>query len=846
MRDAVGAPSAAARVRSRAHLSVGACALIVGACLFPGATLAQVVAAPAPDVNLHAGDGPPRLPDKAAHGPVGEDGLSSDELYLTADEVTRNDATNQLIARGHVEARYQNHNLRAEELVYNIATGQVVANGHAEIVNPDGTVEYGEHMVMDDKLRSGVVTGFSATYGQSKVAAAAAIRHNQDVNELKRVVFTACAICTPQGRPTQPTWSIQAQDAVQDKAHQIIVYRNAVVKVKGVPIFWTPVFWTPDPTSPRHSGLLPPRLLNTERLGFSWEQPYLWVISPSQDLEIRPQFNTRVNPLLNLDYRKMFYSGEIEARVGYTYERYFQANGDKFGPETSHSYILATGAFNIDNDWRWGFSAEHSSDPTFFDRYDIQNIFERRGLYADDTRLLSSQLYTVRQDDHSYLSVTAIDFQSLRVFDQLTATGAPVKDAQGQVIQSEAIQSALPLVAPVIDARWDPDFDILNGRLRAFANAVLLDRTQASLLPYPGNSLIPEAVTPISDPCLTVGRSVCPGVSDQTATMGLEWRSAYTVDGVRLEPFLDVNGSVYDVQSGFRPFPGLYTLTSFPNATVERGMANLGLDISYPLYRPVGAADLIVEPMAELILAPKATYDPRVPNEDSQALSFDETTLFRPNVFPGYDIYQGGPRASVGGMATLDWGQAHDAHVFFGRQFNSQNPLPFPASYGLDHLYSDWITYASVSPFTGLNAWTRELFDSNSWALVRSEAAATWNVGWTHGIVRYLMDNTGLLDLVDPNYTYPLIEPGRIEEAEAAGYVMATRHWGAVFDAIRDLREDIWRRSEAGILYRDTCVDVAVVYQRNVTNPLGPSSAVLLRLNFPMSGRLGFLNYDTR
>jgi LPS-assembly protein len=76
--------------------------------------------------------------------------------------------------------------------------------------------------------------------------------------------------------------------------------------------------------------------------------------------------------------------------------------------------------------------------------------------------------------------------------------------------------------------------------------------------------------------------------------------------------------------------------------------------------------------------------------------------------------------------------------------------------------------------------------------------------------------------------------------------VMVRGHWGVVFDAIRDLREDIWRRTEGGLLYRDECVDVELVYQRNETNPLGPSSTVLLRLNFPMTGSLGFLNYDNR
>jgi LPS-assembly protein len=245
-------------------------------------------------------------------------------------------------------------------------------------------------------------------------------------------------------------------------------------------------------------------------------------------------------------------------------------------------------------------------------------------------------------------------------------------------------------------------------------------------------------------------------------------------------------------------------------------------------------------------VAPDAVYDPRVPNEESQALAVDETTIFQPDSFPGYDIFQGGPRASVGGMATLDWGDAHDAHFFFGRQFNSQNPIPFPASYGLGNLYSDWISYASISPFSGFNAWTRELFNNETFELERTEAAASWNASWTHGIVRYLNDNTGLLNLIDPNYTFPLTPPGRVEEAEAAGYVMATKHWGVVFDGIRNLRESIWSRSEVGLLYRDVCVDVALVYQRDQTSPIGPSSSTILRINFPLSGSLGFLNYDTR
>jgi LPS-assembly protein len=77
----------------------------------------------------------------------------------------------------------------------------------------------------------------------------------------------------------------------------------------------------------RRSGFLAPDFGVSDRRGFSYEQPYVWVISPSQDLVVSPQINTKVNPLLNLEHRKRFYSGLTETRFGYTYERDFNEEG---------------------------------------------------------------------------------------------------------------------------------------------------------------------------------------------------------------------------------------------------------------------------------------------------------------------------------------------------------------------------------------------------------------------------------------------------------------------------------------------------------------------------------------
>ena len=73
--------------------------------------------------------------------------------------------------------------------------------------------------------------------------------------------------------------------------------------------------------------------------------------------------------------------------------------------------ILARGQFHPDNQWTWGFTAERTSDPLIFDKYDIGKVYETRGPYVADDRRLISQLYAIRQDRKSYFSIAAMDVQ---------------------------------------------------------------------------------------------------------------------------------------------------------------------------------------------------------------------------------------------------------------------------------------------------------------------------------------------------------------------------------------------------------------------------------------------------
>ena len=169
--------------------------------------------------------------------------------------------------------------------------------------------------------------------GGVKIAAASATRHNEDLTELRDAIYTPCAVCADGGR-REPTWSIRASQVVEDKKRQLVTYHHAVVQVLGVGVLYLPVLWTADPAAERKSGFLTPYATYSQKRGVSYAQSWYQVISPSQDITITPQINTTVNPFLTVDWRRRFYSGSVDVRAGYTYERDFDSHGNKFGSLT--------------------------------------------------------------------------------------------------------------------------------------------------------------------------------------------------------------------------------------------------------------------------------------------------------------------------------------------------------------------------------------------------------------------------------------------------------------------------------------------------------------------------------
>ena len=369
--------------------------------------------------------------------------MSKDQpVTFTADRVEYDRDRSLVIARGHVEAWQGGRVLRADQLTFDRSTGVVVAMGNVAVAEPDGQVMFAQYAELDRDMSAGLMKDIRARLDRNgRLAANGMRRTNGTLNEMSRVVYSSCDFCKDD--PSRPLlWQIESATAVQDTEHKTIEYRDAVVKIEGVPIAYIPFIWHPDPSVPRQSGLLPPLMGNSSALGAFYGQPYYWVIDGQSDATITPLLSTREGGLLDTQYRQRFNSGNLIMNVSGGYQ--------SGSPQGS---IGTRGQFAIDDTWRWGFDINRASSSQF-----VAAEHLLLGL-AGDSNMVPSTVYLEGFGEGSYTRVDIKGYQAL----------------------TTSISSAkLPLALPRYLYSYTGTPDALGGRFSLDAGAFNVIRTDGT------------------------------------------------------------------------------------------------------------------------------------------------------------------------------------------------------------------------------------------------------------------------------------------------------------------------------------------------------------------------------
>ena len=105
---------------------------------------------------------------------------------------------------------------------------------------------------------------------------------------------------------------------LHDNKKKTIYYKNSVIKIYDIPVFYLPRLSHPDPTVKRRSGFLVPSFKDSKNLGPGITVPYFFAVSNDKNFTLTNKIYATENPLFMGEYNQAFRNSNFLADFGYT------------------------------------------------------------------------------------------------------------------------------------------------------------------------------------------------------------------------------------------------------------------------------------------------------------------------------------------------------------------------------------------------------------------------------------------------------------------------------------------------------------------------------------------------
>ena len=656
---------------------------------------------------------PAAKPAKPPAAKAGKDG----QMLVQATEMNYDYNNNRISAVGSVQIYWNSSTLEADKVIYDQKTKRLHAEGNVRLTDAEGKITYANVLDLSDDYRDGFVDSLRLdTQDSTRMAASRADRTNGDVTIFQNGVYTACAACKDNPKKP-PLWQVKGARIIHNQTEKMLYFENASLEFFGQPIAYMPYFSTPDPTVKRKSGILTPNYMSNTFTGVGVEVPYYFALAPDYDLTLTPRVTSRQGLLMQGEFRQRLINGAYEIRAYGINQSDPGAFAGLPGDKQFRGGIDTKGQFALNDKWVWGWDAVAVSDIAFFRDYNLgpyRNALSSF-LLVPDTGL--SQIYLTGVGNRSYFDARIMHF--------LGYSGADV-------------QSQIPEVRPVIDYSNILNWNVFGGEVSYKGNFTSLSRGTADFDAITPTASLTGLCTPTSaDPmarmpanCLLRG---APG--DYTRLSGeAQWRRSFTDPmGQIFTPFASIRADL--ISADILAQPGVANYVPTGTTQVARIMPTVGLEYRYPFINVQPWGSTTIEPIGQIIIRPNETNAGRLPNEDAQNLTFDDSNLFRVDKFSGWDRVEGGGRANVGVQATTQFDRGGFVNVLFGQSYqlfglNSFavfDPTNTGIGSGIAKPNSDYVGRISYQPNSTFNFSTRVRLDEATLAVRRFEAEGRAN-----------------------------------------------------------------------------------------------------------------------
>lgn len=209
----------------------------------------------------------------------------SGELRVRADRLSYEQKDDVLSAAGNVEMDWGGSRLYADMADYYREKGIVSARGSVRLVKGQDTLS-GDSVELDVDSKNGVINN-GRIFVQSNNIHASGSKIEKSGEQNYRIENASITSCDGD----KPSWKFTA-DELKLTLDAFASGKNAYFYLGDTPVFWFPYLIFPANTE-RQSGFLLPTVGNSSKKGAFLEIPYYWAFSPSQDLTVTADMQSR-------------------------------------------------------------------------------------------------------------------------------------------------------------------------------------------------------------------------------------------------------------------------------------------------------------------------------------------------------------------------------------------------------------------------------------------------------------------------------------------------------------------------------------------------------------------------
>ncbi|GEQ96876.1 LPS-assembly protein LptD [Iodidimonas gelatinilytica] len=296
------------------------------------------------------------------------------------------------------------------------------------------------------------------------------------------------------------------------------------------------------------------------------------------------------------------------------------------------------------------------------------------------------------------------------------------------------------------------------------------------------------------------------GADTARASTSLQWQApVITPMGQKITFDAFARTDLYDTSQASRTDDPLFAGES---GTETRALGRVSATMSWPFASHQGGVSQTIEPIIQLAAIPESGRSTAIPNEDSRTIELTAHNLFSLNRAPGFDVWEGGSRASYGLKYSLDMSDIALAAVA-GQSYRSTDLTEIlPEGTGLGSKRSDYVGAVDLSIQNWINLSYQFQLDKSSFDPRRHEIVSTIGTDVFRVNLGYLRIDRDL----------EIAERTNREEIRFDATFQATENWRIFGGLIHGLGKDSQPiEYETGVLYENECMELGINVRKRFT-----------------------------